>query len=157
MSWSKTVTFFHEAWLCDCGATIPEGSDCICCKAKEPTEDADLDERHTDQIVWEFPAHNEVCDDCGGKGSTYLGWAAHEQPSFSLEDFHEEGPDFTEDYFSGYYDRVCPCCKGKRVVLVINEDRIPKAHKVIWEAYLDHLEDERYYRAECEAERRMGC
>jgi len=69
---------------------------------------------------------------------------------------HEEGPDFMEDYISGRYDRQCPECKGRTTTLEISWDSLDEKDPMI-KAYMDHLEQEDYYEAECEAERRMGC
>lgn len=109
-----------------------------------------------DEIALELPAEYEVCDCCRGRGTTYLGWHASEQPAFTAEDFYEEGPDFQEDYMSGQYDRACPECKGRTTTLNISWDKLNKKDPLV-EAYLDYLEEESYYQAQCEAERRMGC
>jgi hypothetical protein len=109
------------------------------------------------EIEYSFPAKFVVCYDCAGRGTTYLGWSAKEQPSFTREDFYLEGPDFEEDYFSGKYDSQCPGCKGQRVILEIEEDKIPARDIPMWEAYQNHLQAEYDYYRECEAERRMGC
>lgn len=109
-----------------------------------------------DEISADFPAENVVCYDCRGEGTTYLGWAAKDQPAFTAEDFDYEGPDFVDDYFSGRYDGTCPACNGNKVVLEIVEKLISDKDKPLWEAYQEHLEMEHAHWAECEAERRMG-
>ncbi len=88
----------------------------------------------------------EVCGTCDGKGAhVNPGVDAH---GLSREDF-EEDPDFEEDYFNGAYDVQCNECHGRRVVPE------PVDEKVI-EAVNKKRSDEADYRAECEAERRMG-
>jgi len=109
-----------------------------------------------DHVELVLPAEWVVCHDCQGRGSTYLGWHSREQPAFTEEDMHEEGPDFMEDYISGRYDRQCPECKGRTTTLEISWDSLDEKDPMI-KAYMDHLEQEDYYEAECEAERRMGC
>jgi hypothetical protein len=108
------------------------------------------------EVVLELPASRQVCSCCRGTGTTYLGWHDYEQPAFTQEDFDYEGPDFQEDYMTGRYDRQCPECKGKNVVLEIDWDTLDEKDPMI-KAYMDHLEQEHYYDAEREAERRMGC
>lgn len=104
-----------------------------------------------------IPAKWEVCSDCEGKGSTYLGWTSREQPAFTHEDFEQEGPDFREDYMAGKYDRQCPTCQGRTTVLVPNLDleKDPK-HERAFKLYLEKEKSDREYQRECEAERRMG-
>ena len=107
-------------------------------------------------LVVRLPVEIVKCYDCGGRGTTYLGWSASEQPAFTEEDMHEEGPEFLEDYMNGAYDKVCPGCKGSQVVNEIAWEH-ENAKGPLALAYRQHLDDEDAYRAECEAERRMGC
>ena len=110
-----------------------------------------------DMLTVELPAHNEVCPDCRGEGTTYLGWRAKDQPAFTREDFDEEGPDFYYDYMNGEYNKMCEGCEGRRVVKevdVLNEKH-PKY--LLYKAYMAHEEDEAHYRSLCDFERRMGC
>jgi len=102
----------------------------------------------------DLPTHLVTCGDCRGKGTTYLGWTAQEQPAFTQEDFHREGEEFTEDYFRGNYDRACQGCGGDGKVEEVNYNILTDAQK---EAYDEYMEDEAYYQAERAAERRMGC
>lgn len=96
------------------------------------------------------PVRYEVCDVCEGKGM-------HVNPSIdshgiSPEEFAED-PDFAESYFRGDYDQPCNECGGQRVVPVIDESRTtPEQIKAV----NDHIDDLAQYRAEVEAERRMG-
>lgn len=107
-----------------------------------------------EEITVGFPAKNVVCYDCGGNGTTYLGWAARDQPAFTREDFDYEGPEFYEDYMEGKYDGMCPCCNGNKVVLEIQPEWISKDKKELWKAYCEHLECEAAHEAEVRAERR---
>lgn len=107
-----------------------------------------------DEEVIKFPTKWEICDDCQGNGTTYLGWASRDQPAFTREDFDREGPDFFEDYMSGAYDKECPACKGSGKVKVIDEaqcklEDLKRLH--------DAEREEAEYQAICEMERRMGC
>jgi len=109
------------------------------------------------EVTAKVPGKKVTCDDCNGKGSTYLGWTSSEQPSFSREDFDQEGPDFQEDYMAGCYDKMCPTCKGETTVVVIDREACTKEHMVAVKAYDDGQEALAEMYAEMEAERRMGC
>lgn len=83
----------------------------------------------------------EVCDECGGRGTTYLGWSAAEQPSYGYEDFQED-PDFAEAYMNREYDRSCPGCDGRNVVEEFDDkgsspDAVESWHEWITCAYED--------------------
>jgi RNA polymerase subunit RPABC4/transcription elongation factor Spt4 len=117
-------------------------------------------EEGDDEITVELPASWRVCPDCNGQGTTYLGWAAKDQPAFSREDLDEEGPEFLEEYMTGVYDRTCPGCKGRTTVLEIDHD-VCENHgdQEIREAYAAMIESEKEdaeFRAMCASERRMG-
>lgn len=76
-----------------------------------------------DGLEHQLPSVYAVCPTCRGKGR-------HVNPSIdahglSREDFAAD-PDFAEDYFSGAHDVECYGCGGKRVVLVVDEERCPK-------------------------------
>lgn len=149
----STVTWYTEGITCKCGQNLPIGVVCPSCNV----EPEDNEDNYWDgEFSWDFPAKYEVCPDCGGRGTTYLGWSASEQPAFTQEDLDYEGPDFFEDYIRGAYDRQCPNCRGKRVVPVISENEIPKSHLPIWESYMDHVRSEAEFEAICASERRMG-
>ena len=87
----------------------------------------------------ELPTKFEVCGQCEGRGksSAYLG-------AFTRDDFEDEGPEFEEDYFAGRYDRACETCGGKRVVEVVDREKLSKADLKAWDAQ----EEERYQDAE---------
>lgn len=109
-----------------------------------------------DYVDYAFPAKWVVCYDCGGDGTTYLGWSAGEQPAFTSEDFYED-PDFAEDYFGGFYDKQCPACKGRTTILEIEEKFLNEEQAAFYKAYCDDQYEEYLYQREVEAERRFGC
>ena len=112
---------------------------------------------HDEKYTAVLPARWEICGDCYGEGKTYLGWAARDQPAFSVEDFDREGEDFMEDYMAGRYDRACPSCKGSGKSLDIDEAALKGVDLKIFEAYSAYLDEDRYYQRELESERRFGC
>ena len=108
------------------------------------------DEETGDVVEVVIPSKFEVCSRCDGRGK-------HVNPSvdghgISREEFDED-PDFEEAYFRGDYDVVCLECGGNRVTLAADWAKMDAAEK---EMYNDHLRQEREYRAEVAAERRMG-
>lgn len=104
---------------------------------------------------YHFPAHYVVCHDCQGKGTTYLGWPASEQPAFTADDFAED-PEFACDYMDGHYDRACPACDGERVVPEIDKAYFTPRDTEAFNSYVKWVRDEAAYQAMCAAERRMG-
>lgn len=111
-----------------------------------------------DEVSAELPAKHEVCERCEGHGT-------HLTPSignhaYSAEEFYESFDD-EEDraaYFQrgGKYDITCLDCKGKNVVLVVDEAACTTAEqKEILAAYNDAEESNARYESECRAERRM--
>lgn len=98
----------------------------------------------------EIPSKFEVCDGCRGKG-THVNRAI-DGNGLSREDFDQD-PDFEESYFRGDYDVTCVDCGGKRVTLVADWTKMDAGTRKLYE---EHLRDERSYRMEVEAERRMG-
>lgn len=151
MSTTKVVNFMCEGWVCNCDLFWPESHR----KCEQCGKIADENEIDCLDVEHEFPAHYEVCYDCSGRGTTYLGWTTKDQPAFTREDFDYEGPDFFEDYMSGFYDRPCPTCEGQRVVAEINEN-LRGRDQIISAAYEEWAKDEAHFQAICEAERRMG-
>lgn len=95
-----------------------------------------------------LPTKYEVCPQCEGHGtsSAYLG-------AFTQSEWQEQDEEFRVDYMAGRYDRTCETCKGLRVVEVVDQGRLTPEQKKLYE---EAVEDERQYRAICEAERRMG-
>lgn len=108
----------------------------------------------TESVEVELPAKYEVCDRCRGEGK-------HVNPAIDgngiSRDAFDEDPDFGEGYFRGDYDVNCEECGGRTTVLVVDEAACKRdgLEKEL-EGYFQHLRDERSYRREVEAERRMG-
>jgi hypothetical protein len=103
----------------------------------------------------EVPAKFEVCERCNGHGK-------HVNPSIDgngitgseLAELQHEDPNFLDDYTQGVYDVTCYECKGKRVVLQPDWDRLrgdPKLKKQVQE----WLDCEAEMAAEQAAELRM--
>jgi hypothetical protein len=88
----------------------------------------------------------EVCQCCDGKGK-YVN-PNIDRHGLSREDFDQD-PDFAEAYMEGQYDITCEECEGRRVVPVCMDEKV--LEKIQEKARADAE-----YRAECEAERRMG-
>lgn len=124
------------------GLLVPEGpcGECQSC----------LDEDHGPYFC--IPAKYEVCGTCSGKGN-------HVNPSIDAHGITSEewandwDDEDREAYHEGRYDVQCYECGGQRVVPVPNEDRATPEMMKAWE---DLVSDDGEYRAECEAERRMG-
>jgi hypothetical protein len=124
---------------------------------KGVTEDFDrktityCDIPHDDEeLTLTFPAKPVVCPTCDGRGK-------HVNPSIdagglSRDDFDDD-PDFFEQYRSGMFDVPCFECKGKNVVLEIDEE---KADPVSLKILEDYFIDRNASRAEQMAEMRMG-
>ena len=93
-----------------------------------------------------FPAEFAVCPVCHGVGK-YVN-PSIDSHGISPEEFDED-PDFREQYMSGTYDVTCESCHGNRVMLVPTTDEGKRVLASV-------LAEEASYRAECEAERRMG-
>ena len=64
-----------------------------------------------------LPTYWAICDSCRGEGrsSAYLG-------AFTPEQLAEEGPEFIEDYMSGFYDQDCDHCRGTGKVRIVDRD-----------------------------------
>src|SRR5262249_27117151 len=99
-------------------------------------------------------AHYEVCGACDGRGTTtrHIECDGGGFTGSEWAEMCDGDPDFAEDYFSGRYDRDCPDCDGRRVVPVPNDNNDQAMLKTLenW------IYEEQCYRAEVEAERRMG-
>ncbi len=98
----------------------------------------------------ELPAKWELCERCDGDGSV-------DHPAFSngitSSEWEEWDDDDRDNYMSGRYDVICPCCKGDGKVLVPDTDRCdPDDLK----EYYDILEAQDMYEAERASERRYG-
>jgi len=99
-----------------------------------------------------IPAKYAVCDNCEGKGTQVN--PNVDGNGLTQEDFDEQGPDFFDDYMSGVYDIPCLECKGLRVVLVADENRLTAEQMQEYNQYLD---DEYAYQQEMYWERMAGC
>ena len=90
-----------------------------------------------ERIVESLPAKFIVCPECEGHG-TVLNPSMKEH-CYTPEEFDETfSLDEQEEYFKrgGRYDVQCPNCKGKNVVLVVDEDACQEgANKVILDAH----------------------
>lgn len=115
-----------------------------------------------EEIVLDLPAKNEVCHDCDGEG--YVLCEGMRGYAYSAEELYESfDAEERAEYFrpGGRYDVVCPTCKGKNVVKVVDEDNIPASLKDQYGEYLVYEEAMAYLdacdRATVAAELRMGC
>ncbi len=111
------------------------------------------------EVKHRLPAVHEVCPRCEGHG-TILNPSIGEY-SYTAEEFYREfsDEDEREAYFTrgGMYDIACPCCKGRRVVKVVNEEALTSAQRKVYAKHLEYLrEEERFERIQA-SERRMGC
>lgn len=81
-----------------------------------------------------------VCPQCEGTGKCLPdGLRGH---AFTQEDF-EQDPDLREQLASGFYEVTCGKCKGARVVVVPDEDKMDQAEKDLW---AETLKDEAHMR-----------
>lgn len=99
---------------------------------------------HTVHLHW------EVCETCNGQGK-------HVNPSIdahgiSADEFSED-PDFADDYHRGSYDVTCYECGGRTTSVAVDRGRTSEATLKYVNEWFDN---EASYRAECDAERRMG-
>jgi hypothetical protein len=98
----------------------------------------------------EVPFKWEVCPTCNGRGR-------HVNPAIdcngiTAEDFDQE-PGFREEYMAGMYDVRCYNCDGKRVVPVMDRDKMDDAELERIDGEI--AEDDDFRRMQ-EAERRFG-
>ncbi len=83
-----------------------------------------------DEVSAVLPAKHVVCSRCEGHGT-------HLNPSignhaYTSEEFHDSFDDEeAEEYFKrgGRYDVTCEVCKGKNVVLVVDEEACQSAQQ----------------------------
>jgi hypothetical protein len=82
---------------------------------------------HNDDTEETLPHKWEICGHCRGEGksSAHLG-------AFSAEQMNEEGPEFIEDYCSGFYDKTCDHCGGSGKVAVADTSRMTKKQRKAW-------------------------
>lgn len=85
------------------------------------------------QVEHDLPARMFVCDRCEGNGAILnpsIGEHAYTEEEFNREFSEDE----KAEYFKrgGMYDVVCPECKGKNVVLGIDDDALnPEQKKTV--------------------------
>lgn len=96
-----------------------------------------------EEVEETLPAHHVVCEECEGTGF-HLRGSLH-GAAFSMNDFHQcfEEPEDQEEYFrhGGRYDQVCSQCKGKNVVLVVDEDAcVSDKDKRVLQEYNDYMD-----------------
>lgn len=90
------------------------------------------------------PGKRVKCEECDGTGAVLRdGLRGH---AFSSEELFED-PDFAEGYFRGDYDVQCDVCRGEKIVVEPDEDRMTKRQKLLWAATCQAM-------AEAEAEAR---
>ena len=122
-----------------------------------------IDDGEVEETI-KVPSKFEVCPECEGCGTdrgrsvecdgggfTASEWAeaCDDDPDYGDDD----EPGFARKYFSGFYDRPCECCKGKRVIEVIDRDR---ADPAIVARYDEQVQADAEYAAQRRAEMRMG-
>jgi hypothetical protein len=97
-----------------------------------------------EETTYEFPAINEVCDECDGEGFVLCeGMRGY---AYSQEEFNEA---FDDD------DQICPVCNGKNVVPVVAENLLTDKEKVLYAEYQKC--EERIAREEAAAPRNFSC
>lgn len=103
----------------------------------------------------ELPARYDVCGRCEGKGTH---WHEALSNGITQEDRDRDWDDDSWEWLmNGGMDVQCSECKGLRVVPVpVDVVSSPEAQRAL-ALYTAWMDDERDYRAMCEAERRMGC
>jgi hypothetical protein len=113
-----------------------------------PAQDEAEDLKGFEEEFGPVPKHKVLCPQCRGTGrsSLYLG-------SYTQSEMDEQGPDFYEEYMTGAYDRTCDTCGGDNVIDEVNEDAMSAEMLADWMGW---CQDAWSYRAEVEAERRMG-
>jgi len=90
-----------------------------------------------EEVSVELPSKMEVCDECNGE--TYVLREGMRGHAYSAEEFAESFDEEEQaEYFTrgGIYDEICPCCKGKNVIPVVDEEKLTpeqKVHFTAWE------------------------
>ena len=77
-----------------------------------------------------FPTHWEICGNCQGDGSLYLGGRG-----FVISEEDRADPDFCEAYHSGWYDQNCVDCDGTGKIRVVDEDLLSDEQREEWESW----------------------
>lgn len=167
----KTIEFYTEGYICDCGKEWPEEMEvCPCGKPSSEIFEAAYENEprklrpeykdrfpYLEPFTFNLPAEWVVCYCCNGRGTTAFGYSGREQIAWTQSEWAEEDPDFREDYIAGHYDKPCPECNGRTTVLEIDEKRLDKVQQKVYDIYCAHMERSYYDDAIAEAERRFGC
>lgn len=95
----------------------------------------------------------EVCTDCQGSGTTWLGRPASDAVSFTQTEWEELDYDERDRWINGTYDSTCPECNGKNVIDVLDESQ---SHSDVVDAHERWMIDLYEYQAEAAAELAMG-
>jgi len=116
-----------------------------------------------EEVTLSLPAKMVVCSDCRGLGFVLCeGMRGH---AYSQEEFEEAfwDDEDREAYMTrgGKYDVICPTCKGKNVIPVIDASCIPSHLQKEYKKYLAYKREsdrsDREYEAICRMERMSGC
>lgn len=91
-----------------------------------------------------IPLKWEICDNCEGKGTGYLGNRGFVLTQEDLQDI-----DMLEDMFAGHYNQACVECGGSGKMQHPDEDSMSNEHKIL-------LYQEYEYQRAAAQERMMG-
>lgn len=119
--------------------------------------DTDADGKFDYQETVKVPCKWEVCPGCEGCGTDRGRSVECDGGGFTASEWNEacaDDDEFAENYFSGRYDRQCECCKGLRVIQVIDRDQADPEVIKAYDAEMEYRDEDASMRA---AERRMGC
>lgn len=118
----------------------------------EPESDAQEVTEDGERFLF-LPAQYEVCGRCGGDGSH---WPEAFDNGFTQEDRERDWDDDSwDDLMRGAYNVRCTECGGEKIVPVPAEHVADTDRALV--LFHQWAQDEADYRAECAAERRMGC
>ena len=111
-----------------------------------------------DEVESTFPSVMIVCPECEGTGFVLCeGMRGY---AYSAEEFAESfDDDERAQYFTrgGIYDQKCPCCHGKNVIPIVNEERLTSDQKVEYDLYCESEEERLQGEAEDRATMRAEC
>jgi hypothetical protein len=107
-----------------------------------------------EEELFDIPARYVTCHTCKGRGH-------HTDPNIdccgiSREEFDDD-PDFEREYYAGRYDVECFGCLGKRVVAVIDHDRLSEKQHEILERIEERERENIEFESIARQERIMGC
>jgi RecJ-like exonuclease len=109
-----------------------------------------------DDEEFSFPSKKEVCYDCDGEG--FVLNESMRSHVYSEEEFNDFDDEKKKEYFKtgGIYDVICPTCKGKNVINVVDEEFLSQEQKEIYDRYIEHLDRVSHWDRVSEMERKMG-